>query len=273
MAANAEIRVAHVCAFVSALHFKGDASNLYRYCGNDWANRTDPMGLVGDTVYDPKWQQEQAHGFDGMKSAQKQQQPQQQKNYWALGNDRAKSIRLDPHGNKPVNEQYREGNVATYEHVFVSAAPFMNRSTANAPASLPVSGGNGLNRKLGTVFDYGEANRQYGAYMATHQAQFESEYKFVNAVYQASGVYSAVGLSVMAAVDVPVSAAPKGGSGINRKIGIELLKFVFRIAVGNEGPPPTPRLPAPGPPPIEGAARVGVGTSPMFNAAQVPDDQ
>ena len=25
--------------------FKGDASNLYRYCGNDWANRTDPMGL------------------------------------------------------------------------------------------------------------------------------------------------------------------------------------------------------------------------------------
>lgn len=25
--------------------FKGDASNLYRYCANDWANRTDPMGL------------------------------------------------------------------------------------------------------------------------------------------------------------------------------------------------------------------------------------
>jgi RHS repeat-associated protein len=24
--------------------FKGDASNLYRYCGNDWANRIDPMG-------------------------------------------------------------------------------------------------------------------------------------------------------------------------------------------------------------------------------------
>jgi uncharacterized protein RhaS with RHS repeats len=24
--------------------FKGDASNLYRYCGNDWANRSDPMG-------------------------------------------------------------------------------------------------------------------------------------------------------------------------------------------------------------------------------------
>src|ERR1700682_195806 len=25
--------------------FKGDGSNLYRYCGNDWANRIDPMGL------------------------------------------------------------------------------------------------------------------------------------------------------------------------------------------------------------------------------------
>ena len=25
--------------------FKGDASNLYRYCGNDWANRTDPTGM------------------------------------------------------------------------------------------------------------------------------------------------------------------------------------------------------------------------------------
>ena len=26
--------------------FKGDASNLYRYCGNDWANKSDPMGLT-----------------------------------------------------------------------------------------------------------------------------------------------------------------------------------------------------------------------------------
>lgn len=32
--------------------FKGDASNLYRYCGNDWANKTDPMGLLGGTDYD-----------------------------------------------------------------------------------------------------------------------------------------------------------------------------------------------------------------------------
>jgi uncharacterized protein RhaS with RHS repeats len=32
--------------------FKGDASNLYRYCGNDWANRTDPMGTdeIGEAV-------------------------------------------------------------------------------------------------------------------------------------------------------------------------------------------------------------------------------
>jgi RHS repeat-associated protein len=38
--------------------FKGDASNLYRYCGNDWANRTDPTGLaqepwVPNTYVDP----------------------------------------------------------------------------------------------------------------------------------------------------------------------------------------------------------------------------
>src|SRR6202023_2160385 len=30
--------------------FKGDASNLYRYCGNDWANRSDPMGLISSGV-------------------------------------------------------------------------------------------------------------------------------------------------------------------------------------------------------------------------------
>ena len=32
--------------------FKGDSSNLYRYCGNDWANRSDPMGLFGDLTAD-----------------------------------------------------------------------------------------------------------------------------------------------------------------------------------------------------------------------------
>jgi RHS repeat-associated protein len=33
--------------------FKGDASNLYRYCGNDWANRTDPTGLeMNNTAVD-----------------------------------------------------------------------------------------------------------------------------------------------------------------------------------------------------------------------------
>lgn len=29
--------------------FKGDASNLYRYVGNDWANRTDPTGTEDET--------------------------------------------------------------------------------------------------------------------------------------------------------------------------------------------------------------------------------
>src|SRR5438309_3087597 len=28
--------------------FKGDSSNLYRYCGNDWANKTDLTGLIDD---------------------------------------------------------------------------------------------------------------------------------------------------------------------------------------------------------------------------------
>jgi RHS repeat-associated protein len=40
--------------------FKGDASNLYRYCGNDWANRSDPMGTMpaeGDqnTINNPRF--------------------------------------------------------------------------------------------------------------------------------------------------------------------------------------------------------------------------
>ena len=32
--------------------FKGDSSNLYRYCGNDWANRSDPMGLTDIDIPD-----------------------------------------------------------------------------------------------------------------------------------------------------------------------------------------------------------------------------
>ena len=32
--------------------FKGDGSNLYRYCGNDWANRSDPMGLIQGVAAD-----------------------------------------------------------------------------------------------------------------------------------------------------------------------------------------------------------------------------
>ncbi len=35
--------------------FKGDASNLYRYCGNDWANKKDPMGLEVPGVADPNF--------------------------------------------------------------------------------------------------------------------------------------------------------------------------------------------------------------------------
>ena len=30
--------------------FKGDASNLYRYCSNDWGNRSDPMGLTNESA-------------------------------------------------------------------------------------------------------------------------------------------------------------------------------------------------------------------------------
>jgi RHS repeat-associated protein len=46
--------------------FKGDASSLYRYCGNDWANRTDPMGTDGaeKTSTNTVWQQEQREIFN-----------------------------------------------------------------------------------------------------------------------------------------------------------------------------------------------------------------
>src|SRR5207237_2381011 len=32
--------------------FKGDAGNLYRYCGNDPVDRSDPMGLLADHTYE-----------------------------------------------------------------------------------------------------------------------------------------------------------------------------------------------------------------------------
>src|SRR5439155_16662418 len=56
--------------------FKGDASNLYRYCGNDWANRTDPMGLIApsnDPTDEHAWQVQQQQ----LQQQQKQQQQQQ----------------------------------------------------------------------------------------------------------------------------------------------------------------------------------------------------
>src|SRR5207253_5993198 len=50
--------------------FKGDASNLYRYCGNDWANRSDPMGLQGlpNSTQDPLVSQVQQtmYGYDNI---------------------------------------------------------------------------------------------------------------------------------------------------------------------------------------------------------------
>src|ERR1051326_7573184 len=39
--------------------FKGDASNLYRYCGNDWANKTDPTGLLENTTVERQQQEAQ----------------------------------------------------------------------------------------------------------------------------------------------------------------------------------------------------------------------
>ena len=43
--------------------FKGDASNLYRYCGNDWTNRTDPNGLDSVMVVYPDYWVDTGRGF------------------------------------------------------------------------------------------------------------------------------------------------------------------------------------------------------------------
>jgi RHS repeat-associated protein len=94
--------------------FKGDASSLYRYCGNDWANKNDPMGLAGD---------------DGLPLPQptpppnQQQQLQQQPTYHYLGNDRTKTTRPDPRGMEAPRTLSREGNTDTTERVFASTVP------------------------------------------------------------------------------------------------------------------------------------------------------
>jgi len=45
--------------------FKGDGSNLYRYCGNDWANRTDPMGLGPNITDNEAGTMEDYQGING----------------------------------------------------------------------------------------------------------------------------------------------------------------------------------------------------------------
>jgi hypothetical protein len=45
--------------------FKGDASNLYRYCGNDWANKTDPTGLLENTTVERQQQEAQKEELKG----------------------------------------------------------------------------------------------------------------------------------------------------------------------------------------------------------------
>jgi RHS repeat-associated protein len=52
--------------------FKGDASNLYRYCGNDWANRADPMGTDDHAV-----------GFHGPDLTTKEIESAEQINHWS----------------------------------------------------------------------------------------------------------------------------------------------------------------------------------------------
>jgi RHS repeat-associated protein len=59
--------------------FKGDASNLYRYCGNDWANRTDPTGLLtgGGTDRQPETTPSDGPGHDFQRELSKMEQQNQ----------------------------------------------------------------------------------------------------------------------------------------------------------------------------------------------------
>jgi RHS repeat-associated protein len=53
--------------------FKGDASNLYRYCGNDSVNKSDPMGLYGRASKewtDREWQKYNTNQERAIKLAQ-----------------------------------------------------------------------------------------------------------------------------------------------------------------------------------------------------------
>jgi RHS repeat-associated protein len=53
--------------------FKGDASNLYRYCSNDWANRTDPTGLDGPPIEKPDGGSTTGHDFESRLSGWEKQ--------------------------------------------------------------------------------------------------------------------------------------------------------------------------------------------------------
>jgi RHS repeat-associated protein len=101
--------------------FKGDSSNLYRYCGNDWANRSDPMGLF-ETLNDAAlWNQNQRDEFQhDQQQQQQQQQPRTDPSRGYYGNDRTKTIRSDKTGGP--REVSREGKVTMLERQFVDAS-------------------------------------------------------------------------------------------------------------------------------------------------------
>jgi len=235
--------------------FKGDASNLYRYCGNDWANRADPMGTLpaeGDqnTINNPLYLKLQRDAIHEDQQQQKQQQSISigPKTYWGWKNDKANTVRLDPNNTKLPNIS-REGDS---ERAVVSAAPLLHRSQ-------------GIDQAANDLKILGQLN--YNARMA-------STVRFANAVENVVGTYAVAGVGGMAAAEMaPAAAAPQGARGVVKKVGIEVLKFTFRWIAKNEGPPPTRPLPPPPPTPIEGPARPGIGNSPMFDPMQLSDDQ